>query len=253
MKHFLSALILAFGLVAVQFSGVAAQDAPATPPGGDAQNASPTEGGDATPAPTEEAQAEAATPAIEEATPPDNTPVMGPCSGATVNYDDSDGTGAAQDAMLATAEGPPAECAAAGEAAQEGGGEAEAAAPAEGEGQAQPAETAAPAEGEGEAAAPAEGGGEAAGGGAAAGDPAAIEAGQALFVGQLGCYGCHGQDGGGGMGPALNDGTWIYGGDEASITESVTNGRPGGMPAFGEQASEEEISQVVAFVMSLSQ
>ncbi len=167
----------------------------------------------------------------------------GSLPGATVNYDDSDGTGAVEDAMLATAEGDAAmaECpfpeagapAAEGEAAAPAEGETqptEAAAPAEGE------EAAAPAEGEAEAAASAEGEGEesAAGGGAAASDPAAIEAGQALFVGQLGCYGCHGQDGGGGMGPALNDATWIYRGDEASVTESVTNGRPGGMSAFGE-------------------
>jgi mono/diheme cytochrome c family protein len=52
-------------------------------------------------------------------------------------------------------------------------------------------------------------------------DPANIEAGQALFVGQLGCYGCHGREGGGGMGPSLADNTWIYGGDPASIHESV--------------------------------
>lgn len=83
-------------------------------------------------------------------------------------------------------------------------------------------------------------------------DPAAIEAGKALFTGKLGCYGCHGQAGGGGMGPSLADATWIYGGDEASITETLQNGRPGGMPAFGANATPEEISQVVAFVMSLS-
>jgi len=135
-------------------------------------------------------------------------------------------------------------------------GGASAATPAEGEAAAAPAESeaatpaegeaaAAPAEGEAAAAAPAQGG-------AAASDPAAVEAGQALFVGKLGCYGCHGQDGGGGMGPALNDSTWIYGGDEAAILETLHNGRPGGMPAFGNQASEEELQQVAAFVTSLS-
>jgi mono/diheme cytochrome c family protein/heme/copper-type cytochrome/quinol oxidase subunit 4 len=80
------------------------------------------------------------------------------------------------------------------------------------------------------------------------GDPAA---GEALFVGALGCAGCHGQDGGGGIGPNLTDAEWIYGGDAASISETLHNGRPGGMPAFGGQASEEEIVDLVAYVQSL--
>jgi mono/diheme cytochrome c family protein len=84
---------------------------------------------------------------------------------------------------------------------------------------------------------------------AAAGDAAA---GEALFTGTLGCYGCHGRAGGGGMGPSLADANWIYGGDVASITETLVNGRPGGMPAYGSQASEEEIADVVAYVISLS-
>lgn len=83
-------------------------------------------------------------------------------------------------------------------------------------------------------------------------DPATIEAGQALFVGKLGCYGCHGQAGGGGMGPSLADNNWIYGGDPDSIHESLVNGRPNGMPAFAEAATDEELWQVVAFVRSLS-
>jgi len=83
-------------------------------------------------------------------------------------------------------------------------------------------------------------------------DPEAIEAGQALFTGKLGCYGCHGQDGGGGMGPALNDGEWVYGGEAVDIYESTAHGRPNGMPPY-EEASDEEIWQVVAFVQSLSQ
>lgn len=83
-------------------------------------------------------------------------------------------------------------------------------------------------------------------------DPATIEAGQALFTGKLGCYGCHGREGGGGMGPSLADATWIYGGDPAAIHESIKNGRPNGMPAFKDAATDEEIWQVVAFVKSLS-
>ena len=120
------------------------------------------------------------------------------------------------------------------------GDEAQNAAPEDG-GDSPQATTAAAAGG---AAGAAAGGGEA----AAAGDPAA---GQELFTGSLGCYGCHGQAGGGGMGPSLADGTWIYGGTEADITTSITDGRPGGMPAFGGQASAEDIANVVAYVVSL--
>lgn len=87
-----------------------------------------------------------------------------------------------------------------------------------------------------------------AGGEAAAGDPAA---GEALFVGALGCVGCHGEGGVGGVGPNLTDAEWVYGGDAASISETLHNGRPGGMPAFGAQASEEDITNLVAYVMSL--
>lgn len=83
-------------------------------------------------------------------------------------------------------------------------------------------------------------------------DQANIDAGQALFTGKLGCYGCHGREGGGGMGPSLADDNWIYGGDPAAIHESVLNGRPNGMPSFKDAATDEEIWQVTAFVRSLS-
>ena len=81
-----------------------------------------------------------------------------------------------------------------------------------------------------------------------AADPAA---GEELFAGALGCAGCHAPDGTGGVGPNLTDSEWLFGGDEAAITETITNGRPGGMPAFSGQASEEDIANVVAYVMSL--
>lgn len=54
------------------------------------------------------------------------------------------------------------------------------------------------------------------------------------------------------MGPSLVDAEWTYGSDEASTLETLHNGRPGGMPVFGDQASEEELQQVTAFVTSLS-
>jgi cytochrome c oxidase cbb3-type subunit 3 len=262
MKYFMLAFVITLGLAVSQLNNAVTAQGGGAPKGGDAQNAAPQEGGDVAPEPTPEAKADAATPAIEGANPPDNTPVMGACSGSTVSYighsGPQDAMAAAQAQEQATPAGCPTTEAPAGAAPAAGTdphaapatapeGEEAAAEPAEGE------EAAAePAEGEAAAAEPAQGEEAAGGGDAAAGDPALVEAGQALFTGQLGCYGCHGREGGGGMGPALNDKAWIYGGDQAAVTESVANGRPNGMPAFGGQATPEQIQQVVAFVLSLS-
>jgi cytochrome c551 len=84
-----------------------------------------------------------------------------------------------------------------------------------------------------------EGGQEASGGG---GDPAA---GATVFAEN--CAGCHGEDGHGGAGgPDLT--TMPLAQTESGAVQQVTNGG-GGMPAFGEQLSEEEISNVAAFVV----
>lgn len=61
------------------------------------------------------------------------------------------------------------------------------------------------------------------------------------------CAGCHGADGGGGAGPQLSDGAVVDAfPDEADQVAVVTDGR-GGMPAFGERLSAEEIAAVVAY------
>lgn len=61
------------------------------------------------------------------------------------------------------------------------------------------------------------------------------------------CAGCHGETGKGGAGgPDLT--TMPLAQTEAGTVEQVTNGG-GGMPAFGEQLSEQEISDVATFVV----
>ncbi|HSI34172.1 MAG: c-type cytochrome [Phycisphaerae bacterium] len=65
------------------------------------------------------------------------------------------------------------------------------------------------------------------------------------------CRGCH-ANGGGGMGPALMDDGWIYGGKAEQIVETIVKGRPGGMPAFGGRIPEFQVRQIAAFVRSLS-
>jgi cytochrome c oxidase cbb3-type subunit 3 len=81
------------------------------------------------------------------------------------------------------------------------------------------------------------------------GDSVAIAEGRKLYL-KYNCYGCHGTMGGGGMGKALNDTKWAYGGDDASVFETITNGRQGGMPSFKDLIPEEERWKIIAYVRS---
>jgi cytochrome c oxidase cbb3-type subunit 3 len=65
------------------------------------------------------------------------------------------------------------------------------------------------------------------------------------------CSGCHAH-GGGGMGPALMDERWIYGSDAAHIFDTIVEGRPNGMPAFGGRITDAQVWQLVAYVQSMS-
>ncbi|HVN42981.1 MAG TPA: cytochrome-c oxidase, cbb3-type subunit III, partial [Steroidobacteraceae bacterium] len=68
------------------------------------------------------------------------------------------------------------------------------------------------------------------------------------------CAACHGPDGKGNPmvgAPNLTDKIWLYGGDEATITETVTNGRSGQMPNFGERLSPVKIKLLAAYVTKL--
>jgi len=67
----------------------------------------------------------------------------------------------------------------------------------------------------------------------------------------MNCVGCH-SHGGGGMGPALMDGKWRYGGRIDQIAASIYQGRPNGMPAWRYKLNEEQIWQLAAYVRSLS-
>lgn len=67
------------------------------------------------------------------------------------------------------------------------------------------------------------------------------------------CAACHGSGGQGKPGyPVLVDDDWLYGGSLDTIIETITDGREGDMPAFGEDLSEKEISDLVAFVIATS-
>jgi cytochrome c oxidase cbb3-type subunit III len=71
-----------------------------------------------------------------------------------------------------------------------------------------------------------------------------------------GCSGCHGPDGKGmhALGaPNLTDKVWLYGSSEATIVETITNGRNNKMPAWKEFLGDAKVHLLSAYVLSLSQ
>jgi cytochrome c oxidase cbb3-type subunit 3 len=82
------------------------------------------------------------------------------------------------------------------------------------------------------------------------GNAFAISQGQQLF-GWMNCSGCH-SHGGGGMGVALMDDKWRYGGRIDQIAASIMDGRPNGMPSWRRKLTEAQIWQLAAYVRSLS-
>ncbi|MDE2600288.1 MAG: cytochrome-c oxidase, cbb3-type subunit III [Rhodocyclaceae bacterium] len=70
-----------------------------------------------------------------------------------------------------------------------------------------------------------------------------------------GCTACHGPQGKGniGLAPNLTDKTWLYGGRDATLIETITKGRNNSMPAFGEFLGEDKVHLLAAYVYSLSQ
>lgn len=78
----------------------------------------------------------------------------------------------------------------------------------------------------------------------------AIAQGQQLFE-TMNCVGCH-SHGGGGMGPALMDSQWRYGGRIDQVAQSIAKGRPNGMPAWEGKLTDRQIWQLAAYVLSLS-
>ena len=77
--------------------------------------------------------------------------------------------------------------------------------------------------------------------------------GQPLF--QANCAACHGPEGKGNAAlgaPNLTDKTWLYGGGESSIIKTVTRGRNGKMPAWGEFLGESKTHLVASYIYGLS-
>lgn len=82
-------------------------------------------------------------------------------------------------------------------------------------------------------------------------DPAAPQRGMMAFA-AFNCVGCHMGNGGGGMGPSLSDGNFIYGGNPKNLYLTIVQGRPNGMPAWGSVLPSETIWDLVAYIRNLS-
>ncbi len=66
------------------------------------------------------------------------------------------------------------------------------------------------------------------------------------------CSGCHAAGGGGGMGPALMDDQWRYGGNIDQIHATIVEGRPNGMPAWRGKLTDAQIWQLSAYIRAMS-
>jgi cytochrome c oxidase cbb3-type subunit III len=78
----------------------------------------------------------------------------------------------------------------------------------------------------------------------------AVSEGKTLYL-QMNCVGCH-FHGGGGIGPPLMDDRWIYGSQPENIHQSIQEGRPNGMPAWGSRLSSDMMWKITVYVMSMS-
>ena len=77
-----------------------------------------------------------------------------------------------------------------------------------------------------------------------------IAQGKRLY-GWFGCARCHGDGHGSPRGPSFIDGWWNYGPDIVSIFISIRDGRPNGMPAFGDKLTTEQVWQLAGYIRTL--
>jgi len=84
-------------------------------------------------------------------------------------------------------------------------------------------------------------------------DASLVAAGQTHFATY--CAACHGAEGLGNpaMGaPNLTDSTWLYGGSQGVIRQTIANGRNGRMPAHREFLGEDKVHLLATYIYSLS-
>jgi len=83
-------------------------------------------------------------------------------------------------------------------------------------------------------------------------DAEAAARGQEIYA--TSCAACHGPDGAGNQAlgaPNLSDELWLYGGDKATIVDTITNSRAGMMPAWEGRLDPATIKELAIYVHSL--
>lgn len=88
-------------------------------------------------------------------------------------------------------------------------------------------------------------------------NPAKVATGKTVF--EENCVVCHGDQGQGSVkaeipdmgAPPLNTANWLYGGDKATLVQSITNGRAGEMPAWSKRLDEVTMKQLAVYVHNL--
>jgi cytochrome c oxidase cbb3-type subunit 3 len=81
------------------------------------------------------------------------------------------------------------------------------------------------------------------------GDAAALAEGKEVFT--TICMACHLADGSGLVGPSLVDPYWKYGDSDEALFETVSKGRPLGMPPWGTQLGNDKIWKVLSYMETL--
>ena len=82
-------------------------------------------------------------------------------------------------------------------------------------------------------------------------DAKALAIGHNVFANN--CAACHGSAARGGPGfPNLTDADWLFGGDPATVVESITNGRSGVMPPWQTVLGDDGVDKVANYVLALS-
>ncbi len=81
---------------------------------------------------------------------------------------------------------------------------------------------------------------------------AAYVRGKGIFT--TNCAVCHGKDGEGSHAvgaPRLNDDIWLYGGDKATIIETITYARAGVMPTWEKRLGDDTVKELAIYIHSL--
>jgi cytochrome c oxidase cbb3-type subunit 3 len=82
-----------------------------------------------------------------------------------------------------------------------------------------------------------------------------LRAGKGRILFQTNCMVCHGAEGKGNPAlgaPNLTDKVWLYGSGESTLIETISNGRNGVMPAWGEFLGPEKVHILAGYVYGLS-